>query len=131
MWHYWYTYHWNNLWQLLHTCIAWSSKVIYIRILDLKVNRLWFKKPEHNITNHLFTTNLRFWKRENTPYHWYWKILLSRTYNNMYPILRIMIYFNCSFRNPVLVSCMLFFLRNPFWFCVCYSSSRIREVTSM
>ena len=28
----------------------------------------------------------------------------------MYSILRIMIYSNCSFINPLLVSCMLFFL---------------------
>ena len=30
----------------------------------------------------------------------YGKILLSRTYNDMYSTLRIMVYFGCSFVNP-------------------------------
>ena len=61
----------------------------------------------------------------------YWKILLSRTYNDMYYILLMMIYFNRSIIKPLLVSCMFFFFRNTFCFPVCSFSSKIREVTSM
>ena len=38
----------------------------------------------------------------------------------------IMIYFNCSLRNSLLVPCMFLFFRKSFWFCVSSSSSGIR-----
>ena len=39
--------------------------------------------------------------------------------------------FQLIFYNPLLVLCVLFLFRNTFWFHVCYSYSRIREVTLM
>ena len=39
------------------------SKEIHIQIIDLKVNQFRGNNPEHNITNCLFTPNLRCWKK--------------------------------------------------------------------
>ena len=75
LWHYSYTCYGNHIWKWIKPCIPWSTKAMHIRILDIKVN--WFreKNPEHNMTNHMFTLNLRCWKRKEKPSQWYYQLL--------------------------------------------------------
>ena len=74
MWYYFHTYHRKHLWQWLYPYIAWHSKAIHVRILDLRVHHLRGNNQEHNMTKHLLNTNLSSWKKKR-PSHWVYQLL--------------------------------------------------------